>query len=127
MPTPVVVTSLENDAIASAKDAPTLVANLNAINSPLATQLEGSALLAAKTPLGAIAGYGVAWLVTKYGLGWDPATTQLASGLLALAGLTIGAYVTRYFAKPTGPITGIVKAAPIQSEPSGTIPPVKGA
>ena len=91
-------------AIADAKDLPSLINNVSAVDPALAASLTGKALLASKSPWGSLAGGIVGWLVSHYGLGWDQATCDLVAGACVLA----ASYVMRYIT--AAPITGVVTA-----------------
>jgi hypothetical protein len=109
---PTTVTAATNDAIAAAKDLPSLVTGLQATNPALAQQIEGKALLASKTPWGTLAVSAVSYLASKYGLGWDADTCTLVAG----AGLVAGAYAMRYLT--AAPISGWFRKAPISGAPT---------
>ena len=91
-----------NAAIADAKDLPGLIAGVSAINPALATQLESKPLLASRTPWGTVAAGVVAWLSSRYGLGFDETTCSLIAG----GGVLLGSYAMRYVTKQ--PVAGIV-------------------
>ena len=95
-----------NQAIAAAHDLPSLISELNAVDPALATQIEGKALIASKTPWGTLAAAVVAWAAARYGLGWDADTDALVAGL----GLVAGSFAMR--AITTSPIAGWFAKAP---------------
>lgn len=98
------VQTARDRAIADAKDLPSLINNVSAVDPALASQLTGKALLASKTPWGTIAGGVVGWLVSHYGLGWDQATCDVVAGACVL----LASYAMRYVT--AAPITGVVSA-----------------
>ena len=86
--------NLTNDAIAAAKDLPTLYANLQAADPALAAQLVGGATSATTTPLGSVLVSGIVWASARYGLGWDAHFCEV----LAMAGMAIGGYAAHWLA-----------------------------
>lgn len=94
--------TLRDRAIADAGSLPQLVTNLKAVDPGLAQQIEGKSALGSKTLWATPISYGVTFLVSKYGLGWDADTVNLVSGLLALG----VAMLMRLFTK--GPITSLI-------------------
>lgn len=112
MPTPTLITQAADDAISSAKGAPELVAKLQTADPELAQQIEGKALFASRTPAGVFLATAIAYVSTKYGLGWDPAFVAMVSGGVLL----VAAYALR--AITTSPITGWFKKSPVVVVPS---------
>lgn len=99
-------TPIVNAAIADAKSLPGLIANLQAADPSLATQLESKPLLASKSPPAVLIAYGIAWASTRYGFGWDETTCSLVAGVI----VTLAAYGMRYVTKQ--PTAGIVSTPP---------------
>ena len=100
------VTAAETAAIAAAKDAPTLIANLSAVDSPLVQQLNGKGLLFSKTAWGAV----LVPLLTVGGakyFGWSADTTLDVLGAL----MAVGGIVARLATK--APISALVSAPPV--------------
>lgn len=95
--------STVDQAIAEAKDLPTLVAGLSAVDPGLARQFQGKALLESRTPLGTLLVTGVTYLAAKYALGWDQATDELVAGLALL----VVSYAIRLVT--SAPIAGLFK------------------
>ena len=101
------ITQLENSAIKLAQDGPSLLSNLQAVNSPLADQLTGKSLIASKSPLVTLLASAAAYASAKYGFGWDQQfDVAVAGGALVIAG-----YVMRWVS--TVPVTGLFKAKPV--------------
>ena len=98
-------TTATDQAIAAARDLPDLINKAALLDPALAAKFTGQALIASRTPWGTLAGALVAWLVSKYGLGWDQATCDLMAG----AGVLLGAYLMRTITEH--PITGLLRAA----------------
>jgi hypothetical protein len=109
-----------NAAISAARDLPDLVNRLQEADPGLASQLEGTTLLASKSPLGTVIGLGVGWAVAHFGLAcsaatvavsgcWSQNTIDITTGVLCVVGTAVGAYVMRMFTKT--PIAGIVSKA----------------
>jgi hypothetical protein len=103
--------ALTDKAIAAAKDVPSLLAGLQAINSPLADQITGKSLVASKTPIVTLLVTAAAWASTKWGLGWSDAVDEAVAGFALL----VASYVMRYVS--TLPITGLFQK---QSAPTAT-------
>ena len=102
-------TPMVNAAIARARTLPELIASLP---PSLAAQLETKPLLLSKSPPGVLIASVIAWVSTRYGIGWDDTTCSLITGVvLLLAGYALRA-ITRQ------PVAGIV------STPAGTPPAV---
>ena len=78
--------SIVNQVIAGAKDGPTLLAGLQTVDPALVTALTTNGKALGLNPIGGIIAAGVAWLVTKYGLGWSPDVQTIVVGLIGLAG-----------------------------------------
>lgn len=95
--------SVRDQIIADAKSLPDLINTAKSVDPQLAASLTPKALLASKSPAGTLASGIVAWLVPRYGLGWDQATCDLVAGAAVLA----GGYAMRYIT--TSPISGILK------------------
>ena len=81
--------NLTNDAIAAAKDLPSLYANLKAADPALAAQLVGGATSGTATPLGSVIAAGVVWVSSRYGLGWD----ESFCAVLSAAAVALGGYI----------------------------------
>lgn len=99
------MTDTRDRLIADAKSLPDLVAKAQRFDPALAQQLTGKVLLASKTPWGVLVSGAVGWAVSRYGLGWDGATTDLVAG----AAVVLGAYAMRKIS--SGPITGLFRRA----------------
>jgi hypothetical protein len=101
--------AMVDGAIAAARNLPELTKNLRAVDPALAQQFAGKTLIASKTPWGTIAITAVAYLSTKYGLGWDQITVlgMPLDQLVAGAGIIVGAYVMRLITN--SPIAGIFR------------------
>ena len=95
-------TAAVNEAIATAKSLPNLIANLYALDPALATQLETKPLLASRTPWGTLAAGMVGWISSRYGFGFDETTCSLIAGLAVL----LGSYAMRSVTKQ--PVAGIL-------------------
>lgn len=108
-PLPTVASVAVNDAIATARNLPDLIAKARVLDPGLATVLSGEALIASKTPWGVLLTAGVSYAAAKYGLGWDQTTDELVAGLGVLA----GAYLMRYISP--GRITGLLAKTPTSS------------
>ena len=100
-------TALENMAVRDARDLPDLVGKLAAIDSPLAAQLAGKALVASRTPWGTLLVPVVAWLALRYGLGWTPELDTAVAGVLVL----LCSYLMRLLT--SAPITGLFHASAV--------------
>lgn len=98
-------TTRADQVVASAKDLPDLIRKASAFDPDLAAKFTGQALLASRSPWGTLAGGGVAWAVSHWGLGWDSGTCDLVAG----AGVLVGAYIMRTITEH--PITGLFRAA----------------
>jgi len=120
-PTAVAPPAAVTQAITAAKDLPTLITGLQAVDPALAQAMIPKALIASKTPWGTSLGTVVGWLAGKYGLTctaatvaasncWTPETIDLVSGLTALIGTFIASYIMR--AITTTRIGGIFSAQP---------------
>lgn len=109
-------------AIATARGLPSLIANLSAINPMLARQLESKPLLASKSVWGTPIATGIAWVSTRYGLGFDDNTCALLSGLVTLGAAAAFRAMTRQ------PIAGVVNTPagvpPAVPSVGPTVPPV---
>ncbi len=112
------VTSAENAAVRAATDVPGLVSNLQMIDSPLAAQLTGKALVASKTPWGTLLLPLVAYLAARYGLGWTPDVDALVAGVAVL----VASYLMRLLTSV--PITGLFRRAAVLPAPAPTASPV---
>jgi hypothetical protein len=108
-----------NAAIGAARDLPDLVNRLQVVDPGLATQLEGHALIYSKTMYGQILAPIITLVVTKFGLGWDANTCELATGIVIM----IGGVAFRWFT--TSPISGWFSkgATPAQQIGVPTVPP----
>lgn len=93
--------TVTDQVIADAKDLPSLVDGLKAVDPALAEQFTGKALLASKSPWGTLLAGAVTWLAGRYGLGWPPEVCALLGG----AGVLAGAFVMRAVTK--SPISGL--------------------
>ena len=100
------MTTIVDEAIAAAKSLPDLIGRLEQADPQLAQQLQGKSLAASRTPWGTLAAALVAWLSSRYGLGWDDQVSALVGGL----GLLAGAYLMR--ALSSAPIRGLLRLAP---------------
>lgn len=94
--------------IADAQSLPDLIARAKLLDPNLAAMIEGKAAIGSKTVWAAVLTPLLAWLVARYGIGWDDGTQTLVVGL-ASAGIGVA---VRFVTK--GPITGIVSAAPTE-------------
>ncbi len=103
-------TPLVNAVIARARSLPELIASLP---PGLAQQLISKPLLASRSPPAVLLATGLAWVSTRYGLGWDDNTDALIAGTVLLG----VAYLMRRLTKQ--PIAGVV------STPPGTPPAVE--
>ena len=92
----------EDAAVSAARDVPTLIAGLKAVDSPLATQLQGISLIGSKTFWAPIVTHAVTWAVGYWGLNWDAATTEAVAGLISWGLMMAGRYVAK------GPITSVL-------------------
>lgn len=92
--------------IADARSLPDLVQQASVYDPALAQALTGKALLASKTVWGNVLSPVVAFVVTRYGLGWDPATCDLVTGGVLAAATLLFRAITN------SPITGLFRAAP---------------
>lgn len=91
-------------AVSDARDLPSLVNNLSAVNPDLAQQFTGKLLLASRSAPGPFVTGALTWLVAHYALGWSPEfTSMVAGGVVLLAG-----YALRYIT--SAPISGVVRA-----------------
>lgn len=96
-----------DQAVAVARDIPTLIKQASVVDPDLAAKWTGKALVASKTVWGTLATMMVSWAVTRWGLGWDPQTCAEASGVLVMAA-TLGLRSASEL-----PITGLfTKASP---------------
>lgn len=108
-------TTRADQAVAAARDLPDLIAKASALDPALAQKFTGQALLASRSPWGTLAGGVVAWLASRYGLGWDSATCDLVAG----AGVLLGAFVMRWVTQL--PVTGVFRAATV-AETTAALP-----
>lgn len=93
-------TPMVNAAIARARSLPELIASLP---PSMAVQLETKPLLLSRSPPAVLLATGIAWVSTKYGLGWDDTLDSLiAGGVLLLVG-----YLMRMVTRQ--PTAGIVR------------------
>ena len=74
--------SVRDQIIADAKSLPDLIRKASVMDPSLAAALTGQANVASKTPLGALLGAGLAWLVAHSGIGWGQETDDLVAGIL---------------------------------------------
>ncbi len=111
----ITVTPAENAAIREARDLPDLINRLESASPALAAQLVGKSLAASRTPWGTLLLPVVAYLATRYGLGWTPDIDALVAGVAVL----VGSYAIR--AATRVPITGVFRRATVVVE---TVPPV---
>lgn len=102
-PTPAQQAVITNLAIKAAKDLPSLVANLQQVDPGLVQAFTGKALLASKSVYGPLVATVVTHLSTKYGLGWDSGTCELADGVVILAASAVCRLLTKC------PITGLFR------------------
>jgi hypothetical protein len=93
-------------AIRAAQSLPELVENLRAVDPALAQQITGKTLIASKSPWGTFAVAAVAYLSSKYGLGWSEGVDELVAG----GGILLGAYLMRLVT--SAPIAGIFRRPP---------------
>lgn len=110
-PTP----TTRNALIEDAKGLPDLIEKAKVADPQLADFLLGKSLIASKTPWGVLAGSGIGFLATHYGLAcaansvatncWTPEDINLAGGFAAMAGAFIGSYIMRYVT--SAPISGL--------------------
>lgn len=101
----ITATPAVNAAVLTATSLPDLVNKLNTIDPALGDQITGKALIASKTPWGVLAAYGVAYISTRYGLGWSETTTNLVAGGFVL----IASFGMRYVSNH--PITSLFTKA----------------
>ena len=97
----------ENAVVREARSVPDLVGKLQQVDSPLATQIAGKAIVASRTPWGTVLVPAVAWLATRYGLGWSPDLDASIAGVLVLVCSFCMRAITRT------PITGWLHPAPV--------------
>lgn len=113
-------TTQTDQVLAIGRDFPDMLKKAELLDPPLADKWTGKPLIESKSPWGTLAGGIVAWLVTKYGLGWDQATCDLVAGAAVLA----ASYAMRMLAEL--PITGIFTKATVAqvvaTAPAGTTP-----
>jgi hypothetical protein len=77
---------VRDNAIADAKDLPSLVDGLRTADPNLAAAITGKSLVASRTPGAILLTSGVTYLAGRYGLGWDADFCALvASGVLLAA------------------------------------------
>ena len=107
----------EAAAITAAKDATTLLANLQAAGSPMADSLKAKSLIGSRTVWYPLLMWVVTWLASHYGLGLDNATDASAASLLSYGVVVACRRVTR---SPIGSFLP-ASAAPI-TEPNGDHP-----
>ena len=98
-------TTATDQAIASARDLPDLISKASQFDPALAAKFTGKALLASKSPWGSLAVPVVAYLASRYGLGWSEDVCNLVAGV----GVLVGAYAMRLLTEL--PITGLFRAA----------------
>lgn len=98
-----------NNAIATAKNLPDLIAKVQTADPAMATALTGQALITSKTPWGVLATAAVAYVATKYGLGWSQEVDEIVAGV----GILVGSYVMRYISPAR--ITGLFTKKPTSS------------
>lgn len=99
----ITATPMVNAAVSTAKDLPDLVDKLNRIDPAMAQQITGKALIASKTPWGVVAAGAVAYISSRYGLGWSENVTDLVAGGFVL----VASYGMRYLS--SHPITSLFK------------------
>ena len=97
-------TPLVNAIVARARSLPELIEMLP---PAMAEQLETKPLLLSKSPWGTLAAAVLAWVSTRYGLGWDEATCSVIAG----AAVLLGSYAMRAMTKQ--PIAGVVTTPPL--------------
>ena len=90
-----------DDAIADARSLPALLAKLKTASPDAYGQLVGKPLIASRSPWGTITVAIVAWLASRYGLGWDEGTCTIVGGL----GVIAGSYAMRWLT--TSPIRSV--------------------
>jgi hypothetical protein len=110
-------------AITAAKDVPTLIAGVKAIDPDLAAQLIDKTLRQSKTPWGTLAGTAagtaIAWAIAHFSLAcgpaatagcWDADTVATVTDIAKLGGAAlgtlVGSYIMRYIT--VSPIGGIL-------------------
>lgn len=89
-----------------AQSIPDLIAAAREFDPTLAKALTDKALIASKSTWGPAIGAGVAWVVSKYGLGWDADTSAAVSGGIVLIVSAVIRSVT------SGPISGVFSKGP---------------
>jgi hypothetical protein len=110
--------NLETAVANGATDVPAAVKAISVLDPDLAPK----ALIASKSPLGTVIGLGVGWFVAHEGMActvatvaasncWSQSTIDTVSGIGAIVGTAIGAYIMRYMT--TARIGGIVSATPL--------------
>lgn len=121
-PIPNVVTAkaaLMNQIVKDAQDLPSLLQRLSEVDPELTQRLEGKALSSSKTPWVTLIATGVAWVSTKYGLGWDETTDNIITGavLVGVAYLMRAispAPITSVFKKKENDVANVVKSAALK-------------
>ncbi len=98
-------TKAVDDAIKAAQSLPDLISKAKQVDPSLSDALEGKALIASKTPWGTLLAAGIAYLASKYALGWDQTVCELLAG----AGVLLGSYLMRYIS--ANRITGLFSKA----------------
>lgn len=96
-----------DDIIAAAKNLPDLISKAQTFDPPLAQSLIEKSLLGSKTAWAPLITWGVSAAASRYGVGWDVATSSMVASLLSYGVLLVVRYFTR---SPIGSI--LPKAVP---------------
>lgn len=86
---------LRSAMVRGAKSLPDLVTQAKAIDPQLAESLTEKSLVGSKTVWGPPISFGVIWLGSHYGLGWDDQTCAMISGVISWLVLVGCRYVSR--------------------------------
>lgn len=94
--------ALRNQLVSDAKSVPDLIAKAKQVDPSFAEQLAGKSLLSSKSPPAIALAAVLAWVSTKYGLGWDQSTVDVLTLIIGV----VAAYGMRAITR--GPITTLV-------------------
>jgi hypothetical protein len=97
---------ITQQAIAIAKDLPSLVGALRAADSPLADQIEGKAAINSRTLWGTLLVAVISAAAAKAGFAWDDQTVAIVALVVGLAVQTLWGIVARFIT--VGPIKGLI-------------------
>lgn len=87
--------AIRNDLVRGAQSLPDLVHQAKTLDPHLAESLTEKSLVGSKTVWGPPISFGVIWLGSHYGLGWDDQTCAMLSGLISWVVLVGCRYVSR--------------------------------